>query len=95
MSAANAAHSVVEPSAAAASGSPAASLVVVLYALITMIPLLWIFADQLQDAARFDRLSAEDPVPAQPRRLLQPVHHAHPPDAGIHQLAAAGDVVLR
>ena len=47
--------------------------------------------DQLQDAAGFDRLSAEDPVPAEHRGLLQPVHDAHAADAGIHQLAAAGD----
>ena len=47
--------------------------------------------DQLQDAAGFDRLSAEDRVPADAGGLLQPVHDAHAADAGIHQLAAAGD----
>ncbi len=54
-----------------------------------MIPLVWIFADQLQDAAGFDRLSAQDRVHALARGLLQPVHHPHAADAGVHRRAAA------
>ena len=43
----------------AASRKRVAGALVIAYALITMIPLVWIVADQLQVAARFDRLSAE------------------------------------
>ena len=76
------------PTLAARSGSPAT--LVIVYALVTMVPLLWIVADQLQDAAGLDRLSAEGRLPALARGLLQPLHHPHAADAGIHRRAAAG-----
>ena len=48
-------------------------------------------AHRLQDAGRFDRLSAQDAVRALARGLVQSVHHPLAPDAGIHRDAAAGD----
>ena len=41
-----------------------AGTLVIIYALITMVPLVWIIATSIQVAGQFDRLSAEDPVPA-------------------------------
>ena len=85
------AHSVVEPSPLSkriAGGARRRST-----RCITMVPLVWIFADRLQDAAGLDRLSAEGPVRAVARGLLQPVHDALAADAGIHRQPAAADGV--
>ena len=92
MTGSTAAHSVVEPSRLA---KRAAVVIVILYALISMVPLLWILLTELQDAARFDQLSAEDSVSAVARRLCQPFHDAHAPDARVHRHAAARRDLVR
>ena len=61
-----------------------AAALVIVYALITMVPLLWIGLTCFKSPGRFDRLSAEGALHAVARGLLQPLHHAHAPDAGIH-----------
>ena len=53
------------------------------------------FRHRLEDAARFDLLSAEDRFRALARRLLQPVHHAHPADRRIYPGAGAARGHLR
>ena len=77
-----AAHSVVEPSPRS---KAVAGAIVITYALISMIPLFWIFATSFKTPPDFDRLSAEGRVPAEHGRLLQPVHDAHAADAGVHR----------
>ena len=84
---ANQAHSVVAPSGTAK--SVAASLVIV-YALITMIPLAWIVMTSFKTPPELDRLPAEARLHAVARGLLQPLHHPLAADAGIHRRAAAG-----
>ena len=49
-------HSVVEP---VARSKRIAGAIVILYAVVSMVPLVWIFLTELQVAARFDRLSAQ------------------------------------
>ncbi len=52
-------------------------------------------AHLVQVAARRDLLSAEVGLHADARGLLQSVHDAHPPDAGIHRHPAAGGKHVR
>ena len=78
----NTAHSVVEPSATSkrVAGDARHPLRADLDD-----PAVLDLRDQLQDAAGFDLLSAEDRVHAVARGLLQSVHHAHAADAGVHR----------
>ena len=84
-----AAHSVVEPTGADA--KRIAGALVIVYALITMVPLLWIVATSFK--------TPPDSIAYPPKVLFQPslegyvqsVHHAHAADAGIHRQPAAGD----
>ncbi len=68
---------------AVASASPARSSI--LYALVSMIPLFWIFATSFKTPP--DSITYPPKVVFQPvaRGLLQPLHHAHAADAGIHR----------
>ena len=84
--AATQAHSVVAPTATARRVSAA---LVIVYALITMIPLVWIVLTSFKTPPEFDRLSAEGLLHPIDRGLLQPLHHPHPADAGVHRRAAA------
>ena len=67
MSSATSAHSVVEPSP---TSKRIAGAIVILYALITMIPLAWIFLTSYQVAAGFHQLSAEDRLPRRRSRAI-------------------------
>ena len=66
-------------------------MLVIAYALITIMPLVWIIADRVQVAVRRHRLSAEGGVRADAGGLCQPVHHPHPGHArDARGTAAAG-----
>ena len=54
---------------------------------ITLVPLVWILAHQLQEPARLDQLPAQGGVRAVDRGLLQPVHDALAADRGVHRRA--------
>jgi len=75
------AHSVVAPTPLA---KRVAAAIVIAYALITIIPLLWIVATSFKTAGRLDRLSAEAFVQPFARRLREPLHHPHAADARIY-----------
>ena len=77
------AHSVVEPSAALEARRR--RRIVIVYALISMIPLVWIFATSFKTPP--DSIAYPPKIVFQPshRGLLQPVHDAHAADAGIHR----------
>jgi multiple sugar transport system permease protein len=86
------AHSVVEPTPRS---KRLAMTVVVLYALITLVPLLWILLTSIKSPP--DSISYPPKVVFQPsiEGLLQPVHHAFAADRGVHQEPAAGRQRLR
>ena len=86
------AHSVVEPTPRT---KRIAGTLIILYALITMVPLVWIIATSIKSPPEFDQLSPEDPVPADGRGLLQLIHRAIAPDSGIHGATAASVRRLR
>ena len=86
------AYSVVTPGRR--SKQVAAALVIV-YALVTMIPLAWIFLTGFKSGPELDQLPAQGLLPADARGLLQPLHLAQPPDRGLPQQPAAGDIRLR
>ena len=71
------AHSVVEPSPLA---KRVAGALVILYALMSMVPLFWIFATGFKTPP--DSISYPPKIVFEPvaRRLLQPLHHAHAAD---------------
>ena len=81
MSIANTAHSVVEPSPTT---RRLAGSLVVLYAVITMIPLVWIVLTSFKSPD--DAISYPPKIVFTPslEGYLQSLHHALAPDAGIH-----------
>ncbi len=86
MSASNAAHSVVEPSTGT---RRFAGLLVILYAIITMVPLIWIVLTSFKSPD--DAISYPPKVLFKPsaRRLLQCLHNTLASDSGVYPDAGA------
>ena len=79
-----AAHSVVEPSSAS---KRVAGAIVILYALVSMVPLAWIVLTSFKSPPDSISYPPKIVFDADAGGLLQPVHHAHAPDPGIHPVA--------
>ncbi len=86
------AHSVVAPTPLS---KQIAAAIVIVYALISIVPLLWIFATSFKTPP--DSIAYPPKIVFQPsvRGLLQPVYDPHPPDPRIYRLAAARRQFLR